>query len=213
MARRCASESSFRSLFRTGRRATVTPFDYEGGRVKKCLFVAAAVLCAAAVSAQQAPPAAPAPAASTPQPPPPTDIALNLKRQHAAIRKNLSASATKMAEADYAFRPQGVDPVVRTFGQFLIHIANANYHVLFARARRDRESRSGREGDDDQGGHSEAARGFAGVLRSCLRFADRDVRCRDGEGLGAQQHHVSRLRAPIRSSTISRTTTSTTATW
>ena len=95
--------------------------------MKKCLFVAAVVLCAAAVSAQQAPPAAPAPAASTPQPPPPTDIALNLKRQHAAIRKNLSASATKMAEADYAFRPQGVDPVVRTFGQFLIHIANANY--------------------------------------------------------------------------------------
>jgi uncharacterized damage-inducible protein DinB len=94
--------------------------------VKKCLFVAAAVLCAAAVSAQQAPPAAPAPA-STPQPPPPTDIALNLKRQHAAIRKNLSASATKMAEADYAFRPQGVDPVVRTFGELLIHIANANY--------------------------------------------------------------------------------------
>ena len=51
---------------------------------------------------------------------------MNLKRQHAAIRKNLAASATKMAEADSAFRPQGVDPVVRTFGQFLIHLANAN---------------------------------------------------------------------------------------
>lgn len=95
--------------------------------MKKCLFVAAALLCAATVSAQQAPPAAPTPAASTAQPPPPTDIALNLKRQHAAIRKNISASATKMAEADYGFRPQGVDPVVRTFGQLLIHLANANY--------------------------------------------------------------------------------------
>ena len=92
--------------------------------MKKSLFVAAAVFCAATASAQQAPP--PTPAASAPQPPPPTDIALNLKRQHAAIRKNLSASATKMAEADYGFRPQGVDPVVRTFGQLIIHLANAN---------------------------------------------------------------------------------------
>ncbi len=90
--------------------------------MKKSLFVAAVVLCAATVSAQQQPPA-PAPA---PQPPPPTDIAMNLKRQHAGIRKNLSASAVKMAEADYGFRPQGVDPVVRTFGQFIIHLANAN---------------------------------------------------------------------------------------
>ena len=93
--------------------------------MKKCLFVAAAVFCVATVSAQQAPPA-PTPAAATPQPPPPTDIALNLKRQHATIRKNISASATNMPEPDYAFKPQGVDPVVRTFGQILIHLANAN---------------------------------------------------------------------------------------
>ena len=100
--------------------------------MKKCLFVAAAVLCAATVSAQQAPPP-PTPVASAPQPQPPTDIALNLKRQHAAIRKNLAASSTKMAEADYGFRPQGVDAVVRTFGQFLIHLANAN-NLFCARA-------------------------------------------------------------------------------
>ncbi len=101
--------------------------------MKKCLFVAAAVLCAATVSAQQAPPPPPTPAASAPQPPPPTDIATNLKRQHAAIRKNLAESATKMAEADYGFRPQGVDTVVRTFGQFIIHLANAN-NMFCARA-------------------------------------------------------------------------------
>ena len=91
--------------------------------MKKSLFVAAMVLCAATVSAQQQ---TPAPAQAPAQPPPPTDIAMNLKRQHSAIRKNLSASAVKMAEADYGFRPQGVDPVVRTFGQFIIHLANAN---------------------------------------------------------------------------------------
>ena len=97
--------------------------------MKKCLFAAAIVLCAAPVFAQQTP----APAAAPQQPPPPTDIATHLKRQHAAIRKNLSASATKMAEADYSFRPQGIDPVVRTFGQFIIHVANANY-LFCARA-------------------------------------------------------------------------------
>ncbi len=97
--------------------------------MKTFSFVVAAVLCAAAVSAQQPTTPAPAPA----QPPAPTDIAMNLKRQHATIRKNLAASAVKMAEADYGFRPQGVDPVVRTFGQFIIHLANAN-SSLCARA-------------------------------------------------------------------------------
>jgi uncharacterized damage-inducible protein DinB len=93
--------------------------------MKKCFVVLAVLLCAAPASARQTTASAPAPAA--PQgPPPPTDIALHLKRQHAAIRKNLAASAAKMAEADYGFRPQGVDPVVRTFGQFIVHLANAN---------------------------------------------------------------------------------------
>ena len=95
----------------------------------KRFVVAAVLLCAATVSAQQTP----APAAPPQSPPPPTDIALNLKRQHATIRKNLAASAAKMEEADYGFRPQGVDPVVRTFGQFLIHLANAN-NAFCARA-------------------------------------------------------------------------------
>src|SRR5687767_1386165 len=101
--------------------------------MKKCLLAVAAVLLAATASAQQPPASAQQPPAAPPQAPPPTDIAMNLKRQHAAIRKNLAASATKMAEADYAFRPQGVDPVVRTFGQFLIHLANAN-NLFCARA-------------------------------------------------------------------------------
>src|SRR5829696_4514654 len=93
--------------------------------MKKCCIVLAAALCAAPVFAQQAP-ATPATPPHVTAPPPPTDIALNLKRQHATIRKNLAASAAKMAEADYGFRPQGVDPVVRTFGQFIVHLANAN---------------------------------------------------------------------------------------
>lgn len=102
--------------------------------MKKCFIVLAALLCGApAIALAQTtpspkPPAAtPAPPLAAPQaPPPPTDIALNLKRQHATIRKHLAASAAKMGEADYGFRPQGVDPVVRTFGQLVVHLANAN---------------------------------------------------------------------------------------
>ena len=97
--------------------------------MKKGFFVAAALLCAATVSAQQTPAPNTAPAAAQP----PTDIAMNLQRQHATIRKNLAASAAKMEEADYGFRPQGVDPIVRTFGEFIIHIANAN-NMYCARA-------------------------------------------------------------------------------
>ncbi|HXG53994.1 MAG TPA: DinB family protein [Vicinamibacterales bacterium] len=93
--------------------------------MKKCFIVLAGLLCAAPALAQT-PPAPQAPLATPQAPPPPTDIALNLKRQHAAIRKNLAASAAKMGEADYGFRPQGVDPVVRTFGQLVVHLANAN---------------------------------------------------------------------------------------
>ena len=97
--------------------------------MKKSLSFAAAIVCAATVSAQQPTPAP----AQTPQQPTTIDLATNLKRQHTNIRKYLSASSTKMAEADYGFRPQGVDPVVRTFGQLVIHLANAN-NMFCARA-------------------------------------------------------------------------------
>lgn len=84
-----------------------------------CLMVG---LCAAAAAAQQ--PAAPA----TQQTPPPAslDIAGSLKIQHANIRRNLSASAEKMPDADFHFKPQGVVPEMRTFGQIIAHLANAN---------------------------------------------------------------------------------------
>ena len=110
--------------------------------MKNSLALAAMLVCGTVLSAQQPTPVpqqqpAPAPQQQTAPAPAPQsqtiDIATNLKRQHATIRKNLAASATKTEEADYGFRPQGVDPVVRTFGQFLIHLANAN-NLFCARA-------------------------------------------------------------------------------
>ena len=66
--------------------------------------------------------------AQTPAPPAPTlDIAASLKTQQQNIRRNLAASAAKMPDADYNFRPQGVAPEVRTFGQMVAHLVAANY--------------------------------------------------------------------------------------
>jgi len=67
--------------------------------------------------------------AQTPAPPPTLDIVGSLKLQHQNIRRNLAASAEKMPEADYAFRPQGAPPEVRTFGQIVAHLVAANYNL------------------------------------------------------------------------------------
>jgi uncharacterized damage-inducible protein DinB len=84
-----------------------------------------AILVAAPVAAQQQAPAQPAPAQQAPSPAP-RDLAAGLKQAHAAIRRNLAASADKMSEVDYAFKPQGVAPEVRTYGQLIVHLINAN---------------------------------------------------------------------------------------
>jgi uncharacterized damage-inducible protein DinB len=88
-----------------------------------CTLAVAALLCAAPVAAQQAPPAT-------------VDLATALRMQHRTIRGNIVKSAEKVAEADYGFKPQGVAAEVRTFGQFLIHLANAN-NAFCARAKGD----------------------------------------------------------------------------
>ena len=66
-------------------------------------------------------------------PPAPTlDIAGSLKLQHQNIRRNLAAAAAKMSDADYDFRPQGAAPEVRTFGQMVAHLVDANYAICAA---------------------------------------------------------------------------------
>lgn len=67
--------------------------------------------------------------AQTPAPPPTLDIAGSLKLQHRNIGRNLAASAAKMSDADYQFRPQGAAPEVRTFGQLVAHLVDANYSL------------------------------------------------------------------------------------
>src|SRR5689334_2092120 len=51
-------------------------------------------------------------------------LAAVAKSMHATIRRNIAEAADSMPGEDYAFRPT---PRVRSFGQVLGHIANANY--------------------------------------------------------------------------------------
>jgi len=46
------------------------------------------------------------------------------KAMHLTIRANLAEAAERMSDADYAFRPTAE---VRTFGQLVGHVINANY--------------------------------------------------------------------------------------
>jgi uncharacterized damage-inducible protein DinB len=51
-------------------------------------------------------------------------IAAVTKGMHATIRRNLAEAAEAMPAADYGFKPT---PEVRSFGQLIGHVANANF--------------------------------------------------------------------------------------
>lgn len=59
----------------------------------------------------------------------PIALAVSLQRQQAAILTNLVESAEKVPEADYAFK---ASPDIRTFGQFIGHVANSQYQLCSA---------------------------------------------------------------------------------
>jgi hypothetical protein len=69
------------------------------------------VLAASAVAAQ--PPA-----------PGPVGTALGLQRNYAQLKNNVTASAEKMPEADYFFKPT---PDIRSYGQLWAHVADAQF--------------------------------------------------------------------------------------
>lgn len=52
-----------------------------------------------------------------------------IKNQHALFKGNIVKSAAKVPEADYAFKPT---PEVRSFGELVGHVANANYMICAA---------------------------------------------------------------------------------
>lgn len=123
--------------------------------MKQLLAVLALIAAAAPVAARQQPPA----------PPQAVDIATHLKNQHATIKRNLSGAAEKMAEADYAFKPAGVAPEVRTYGQFIVHLINAN-NSFCARAM----GEAAKPGMDEKGTYPKAD--LVKALNDSLAYCD-----------------------------------------
>lgn len=80
-------------------------------------FVLAGVLLFAATTFSQPPPAAAGQKIG---------LATSLQRGYANIKLNLTQEAEKMPEADYGFKP-GSMPEVRTFGQAIAHVAQAQF--------------------------------------------------------------------------------------
>ena len=54
-----------------------------------------------------------------------TSMAASLKAMHQVIRRNLAEAAAAMPAADYAFKPT---PQVRSFGELVGHVVNANFY-------------------------------------------------------------------------------------
>lgn len=54
------------------------------------------------------------------------DVATSLQRGYQGFKRNFTAAAEKMPEADYAFKP-GSTPEARTFAQVIDHIAQAQF--------------------------------------------------------------------------------------
>jgi hypothetical protein len=83
--------------------------------MKRAFFVVAGVFIAAGSAIAQPPP-----------PGQPTTMTAYLNRGYNGLKLNMTEMATKMAEADYAFKP-GPAPELRTFGQLFGHTANAQF--------------------------------------------------------------------------------------
>lgn len=63
-------------------------------------------------------------AAAQPPPPGPVGTALGLQRSYAQTKQMITASAEKMPEADYFFKPT---PDIRGYGQLWAHVADAQF--------------------------------------------------------------------------------------
>src|SRR3954454_10329083 len=99
--------------------------DFSGGYpVNSRLFIARAalMLVPAALLGQQKPPAQAAPQAQTA--PPANPITASEKGFYSFVSRGVIGAAEKMPEENYSFKPT---PDVRSFGQLVGHVADANY--------------------------------------------------------------------------------------
>jgi hypothetical protein len=78
-------------------------------------FVSAAILLVGVTTYSQQPPAGQK-----------IGLATSLQNGYAGIKRNFTAAAEKMPEADYSFKP-GTTPEARTYAQVIAHIAQAQF--------------------------------------------------------------------------------------
>src|SRR6185369_5450832 len=78
-------------------------------------FVSAAILLVGVTTYSQQPPAGQK-----------IGLATSLQNGYAGIKRNFTAAAEKMPEADYSFKP-GSTPEARTYAQVIAHIAQAQF--------------------------------------------------------------------------------------
>ena len=121
--------------------------------MKKVVSFLAVVVSLAGLSAQQ------------PAPPATLDVAGFLKQQHQNIKRNLIGSADKMPEADFHFKPQGTGTEVRTYGQIVAHIVNANY--LFCSQAKGEKSPAAMLDDKQQQPKAELAKALGDAMAYC----------------------------------------------
>ena len=86
--------------------------------MRRALTIAALVACAAAPAAAQTSDGGADQLLSP-------SMAASVKAMHGVIRRNLAEAAAAMPAADYAFKPT---PQVRSFGQLIGHVVNANFY-------------------------------------------------------------------------------------
>ncbi len=80
--------------------------------MQRALIVFAGMVLAASAAAAQAPA------------PGPVGTAAGLQRSYAQMKNNITASAEKMPDADYFFKPT---PDIRSYGQLWAHVADAQF--------------------------------------------------------------------------------------
>jgi uncharacterized damage-inducible protein DinB len=100
--------------------------------MRRVLTIAALVACAAAPGAAQTSDGGADQLLSP-------SMAASVRAMHGVIRRNLAEAAAAMPAADYAFKPT---PQVRSFGQLIGHVVNANFYFC-SQARGDKPTFGG----------------------------------------------------------------------
>jgi hypothetical protein len=101
---------------------TAAVFSSKEFPMKRVLYVVPAILLMASVAFSQQPPAAAQPPAGGQK----IGLSTSLKNGYAGFKRNFTAAAEKMPEADYTFKP-GSTPEARTYTQVIAHIAQSQF--------------------------------------------------------------------------------------